>query len=272
VGIDPISYSLDIDVEIAAGPVFDLAEVDGMARDEDYVFDTLMDPPAVFSIPGLPPETDLDAYHSAGPAIYFSTDTTVELPGLVARPGDVVLYNPALPEGGTPPFEIAFSIVAAGLPPGVNVDGVSFFKDDMLLSFDIAVAIAPGVVAADEDVVRWDGASLSIFLSGAGTGLPPEVDVDAVHCCVLGQLLVSLDVSREPSVLLEGLPAGFADDEDVLRWDGAWSLWLDGSDLHPELAKVDLDAFWSAADPDVIFVDGFESGNVSRWSSAVGAP
>ena len=105
----------------------------------------------------------------------------------------------------------------------------------MLLSFDTTVDLGT-VVAADEDLVRWDGADFSIALDGSAVGIDETLDVDAGQDLGSGQFLISLDTTGT----VGGITAA---DEDILRFDGsAWSLEFDASAADPDWAAADLDA------------------------------
>ena len=104
------------------------------------------------------------------------------------------------------------------------------------MSFDAALSIG-GVFAADEDVLRWDGASFSLSFDGSGEGVPPGLDVDGLHYdTVADDWLLSFDSASQ----IDGVSFGR---EDVLRFDpntGSWSLALDASMTDPGLAMSNL--------------------------------
>ncbi len=252
---ETLRYSADVTVELATYVLDD----HGLAEDD------LAGAVTVIDVGSIPAATDLDAWHLlADGDQLLSFDTTVELPGsLAAGPADVVRFDGAS-------YGIELAAADLGLLAGVNVDALTVIDGgDLLLSFDTGLELA-GQSFDDADLVRVEGAILTLFFDGDAAGVPPELDVDAVHHVDDdGRLLLSFDGSGIIGVVS-------FDDEDVLDYDpatGAWTLLYDGSALHPEWTAADLDAL-HAAFPTLateIFADGFESGDLSAWSSAAGA-
>ena len=149
--------------------------------------------------------------------------------GVYARPGDVVRYDGAN-------YSIEFDAATEGVPRGIKTDAVAIAPGGgLLLSFDGTVDLG-GTIAADEDLVRWDGAVFVLAFDGSAAGLAATLDVDAAQDLGGGAFLVSLDTA--------GSVGGVAfADEDVLRYDGAtWSLELDTSTTDSEWRAADLDA------------------------------
>ncbi|RQW79105.1 MAG: hypothetical protein EHM62_06855, partial [Methylococcus sp.] len=141
-------------------------------------------------IGAIPPNANLTAYHrfDNGDQL-LAFDITIELPGaVIARPADVVrrLAN------GT--FSITFNGAAEGVPAGASIDAVSVDGNgDLLLSFDTTVSL-DGLVAADEDVVRFDGAAFSLVFDGSVAGLAPAADLNAFHYAAdSGMIFASFD-------------------------------------------------------------------------------
>jgi len=225
------------DVVISTDVSVDLAGQ--TAHDEDAV---ALDPTGAVLGPafsGLPPETDLQAYHffqNSGDRLY-ALDVSVALPALfTAEPRDVV-RRVGIADA------LEFDGSAHGVPDGVRIDAASVHgSGDLLLSFDTSVdldGVPGGGVADDEDLVRFDGVSLSLFFDGSAEGIDEALDLDGAHYDPAdGSLLLSFDVS--------GTVAGqHFDDEDVLLWDPSgptWSLVYDASALHAELSAADVTA------------------------------
>ena len=182
----------------------------------------------------LPESADVVAFHRQSPTeVLFALDTTVQLGGNVYVPGDVISWN-----GST--HGLAFDSGAAGLPAGLIADAVG--RDvlgNILLSFDHVANLGAGVIAADEDVVRFVGLTPSIAFDGSASGLADGLDVDGLHDLGVGRFVLSFDTG--------GTIGGVAfADEDLLYVDptvGTWYLLVDGSELDSDLEAADVDGF-----------------------------
>lgn len=232
-----VSASADVTLALGGAGV--------VATDGDVAVDNQLGIVMLESLGAIPDASDVVAYGlDVNGDRLFSLDTTTALPGsVVARPGDVVRYD-------STNYAIAFDAGANGVPSGVMTDGVSLSATGLLLSFDTTVSLPGGVVAADEDLVFWDGASFSMALDGSAEGVDRALDVDAAQDQGSGAFLVSFDTS--------GSVGGVNfDDEDVVGFDGtSWSMIFDGSVL---------DADWRAADLDAVLVP--EAGSLALMAA-----
>lgn len=221
-----VSASPDVTVDLS-GTVVD---------DDEAAIDDLMGGIGLEGFGGLPDGVDVDAYHEVpGGAVLFSTSTTVSLGAVVAAPEDVVRLD-----GGVYSLELDGS--AQGVPAGANVDAVTREGGDLIVSFDVAVSLPGGVVAADEDLVRFDGSAWSLALDLSSVAVSPAfdsaLDVDAADARPGGRWALSLDTT--------GSAGGVTfDDEDVVEVDPgapAVSLAFDASAAHASWSAADLDA------------------------------
>jgi hypothetical protein len=226
-----LRYSPDITVVLAASTV----------DDEDIATDDLAGLVSTVDVGAIPASADVIGYHrlASGDQL-LSFDTSVALPGgLTAFAGDVVLFD------GTS-YTIVFDAAANGVPAGAVTDAVAALSvNDLLLSFDTTVSVGE-VVADDEDIVRFNRGTVSLFFDGSAEGVTASLDLDAVHCLDSpGSLLLSFDGS--------GTVGGATfDDEDVLEFTpatGVWELVYDGSAQHGGWAAADLNAVYAATDP-----------------------
>ncbi len=209
--------------------------LDGVTvNDENVAHDSRAGVTTLVDLGSLPGSVDVHDHHLLpGGERLFTVDTTVALPaGITAAPGDVVRYN-----GAT--YAVEFDASAAGLPDGVMTDAVTVAGNgDLLLSFDTSV-VAGGLRINDEDLVRFDGATFTLFFDGSIAGVAADLDLDAAHYLTSnGHLLLSFDGSGT---------AGGVDfeDEDVLEYNpatGTWEMAYDGSVEQPNLSVADLDA------------------------------
>ena len=222
-GAPPVAISPDVAVDLAGSAVLD----------EEVVADDGTGSPALLPLGALPDPADVDAYHrfEAGDQL-FSLETGTDLGGgVVGSGGDVVRFDGSV-------YVIEFAASAEGIPDGVKIDAATVHgSGNLMLSFDITVDLGRGVIAADEDLVRFDGLAYTIFFDGSTEGVDEALDLDGAHYRASdGHLLLSFDGSGS----LGGVNF---DDEDILELDPAgpsWSLAFDGSAQHAALAAADV--------------------------------
>ena len=217
-----VSASPDITIDLGSGVV---------PADQDVAVDNQLGIVVIENLGALPEASDVIALGLDVNGDHFiAFETTTALPGgLTARPGDIIRYNGAS-------YSTEFDASAAGLPSGVATDAVSLSAGGLLLSFDTTVDLSGGLVAADEDLVEWDGSSFTLIFDGSSQGLDTALDIDAAQAVGGGAFLMSFDTT--------GVVSGIVfDDEDVMRFDGAnWSMEFDASAANPAWSPADLDA------------------------------
>lgn len=198
--------------------------------------DVLRDEPGVgvTAVPlgPLPHDADVDAYHLEPNGEHLlAFESSVVLPGgLVVEARDVVRFDGAV-------YTLAFDGSIHGIPSDVGIDALTrSASGDLVFSFDAAFGIA-----ADEDLVRFDGATFAPYFDGSApaSGVPGDLDLDAAHRLPNDHLLLSFDTT--------GIFAGLGPaDEDLLEFDpatGVWQLAFDASAApNPWPASSDLDA------------------------------
>lgn len=188
------------------------------------------------TIAGLSPAVDVNAYDRyltgarAGEQL-LSLDSAANVgDGVTAEAGDVVRLSGAS-------RTLVFDASASGIPNGIITDAAAIHaSSDLLLSFDTTLVVS-GLTVEDEDLVRFDGGSYSVFFDGSAEGIDFALDLDAADFrSVDGHLLLSFDGS--------GFVGGVAfEDEDILEFDpgsSSWALSYDGSVEHPGIASADL--------------------------------
>jgi len=160
------------------------------------------------------------------------------LRGLIPGAGDQAPVSVRYAGGA---YTIEFDGSAEGVPAGADVDAVTRdASGDLVLSFDTTVNV--GVVADDEDLVRFDGSSFSLALDTSALAVSPAfdgaLDVDGVDARPGGVFALSFDAS--------GSAGGVVfDDEDVLSVDPAApsvAMAFDASSVHAGWPAADLDA------------------------------
>lgn len=216
---------------LSLSPDITLTQGATVVADQDVVLDNQLGITVLENLGPIPAPNDVTG-HAAdanGDRLFALANAASLAGGVYVRPGDVVRYDGAN-------YTLEFDASAEGVPMGVKTDAVGVAPGGgLLLSFDGTVNLG-GTVAADEDLVRWDGAVFVLAFDGSDAGLSTALDVDAAQDLGGGAVLVSLDTA--------GSVGGVAfSDEDVLRYDGAtWSLELDTSTTDSEWIAADLDA------------------------------
>jgi hypothetical protein len=169
----------------------------------------------------------LELSRTQAPAL--TLDITTPLPGLAlpAEPRDVVAWD-----ANTSTFSLLFDGSAAGVPPNVKIDAVSFSPTGALrLSFDTTVTLPIVGTVDDEDLVEVVAGGFVMVFDGSANGIAPGLDLDAASrpSETSSQLLLSFDGSG----IVAGIPF---DDEDTLLFDpgtSTWAMWNDASLSDP---------------------------------------
>ena len=202
-------------LEVRASPDVTVDLSGTVLADEKLASDDLAGTVTIQSVGTLPGAADLDGYHQMpnGDQL-FSLDIGAELGGgVTAAPGDVVCFDGIV-------YKLALDGTAEGLGPGVEIDAVSALEGgDLLLSFDVTVSV-DGMTVEDEDLVRFDGATFTLFFDGSVAGVAPPLALDAAHRLdPNGHLLLSFDGSGT----LGGVDF---DGEDVLEYPASLQITL----------------------------------------------
>lgn len=229
-GLDELATSPDVSIAITSPAL--------VVDDEDAVVE-VGSAPALANLGTLPGPSDLTGYHlEAAGGQLFVLDTAATLSGgVTAEPRDVVRRS----SSGV--YSIALDGSAIGIPAGSHIDAltVAVGSGDIVFSLDTTATLG-AINAADEDLVRWNGASFSLLFDGSAAGVAEAADLDAADLAgSSGDLLVSFDVSGN----IDGVSF---DDEDVLAYDPAAHAWT----LYANLSA--RDTAWRASDLDALHV------------------
>ena len=206
-----------------------------LVTDEEAAIDDFMGTYDKQSFTGLPVNVDVIAYQKTVSGWLLAFNIDVELPGsLTVRPGDVVSFDGAS-------YSLIFNATTNSIPHGVKVDAVTTLGSELILSFDTTIDLGSGLIAADEDLVKWNGSVWTHYFDASVAGINPALDLDGAHRAADGKLFLSFDGSGS----VGSGPTHFFDDEDVLEYDPVGETW-----------DFAYDALWSGA-PDVnaLFVD-----------------
>ncbi|MCB1866915.1 MAG: hypothetical protein KDG50_15970 [Chromatiales bacterium] len=145
--------------------------------------------------------------------VRYSPDVTVTLGGVTLDDEDAASDD----LGGT-----VTALDVGTIPGGADIVGYHALPNgDQLLAFDTTVTVG-FVTAESRDVVRYDGVNFTIDFDGSNLGVPPGAQIDAIALGTDGALLLSFDTT-----VIVG--AVTADDADIVRYDGAYSLFFDAS-------------------------------------------
>lgn len=146
----------------------------------------------------LPPNAAIDAVHKLDkPGRWLlSVETPTELPpggGVYYQPEDVFRFDGLN-------YTMVFDGSAAGVPPGVNVDGVFLNGDDfgsLVVSFDVPTTI--GAATYDPaDFVRYAGGIFSLFFDASAAGSGVALSSNAIGADEsAGQPVIALDVPTD---------------------------------------------------------------------------
>ena len=194
----------------------------------------------------LTADLDVTASFDDAPSVAVSLLANGAVGALAYGDEDVLAYD-----GG---WTLLFDGSAHRLPG--DVDALAILADNtLLLSPDAPVKNLPGIGSAavdDSDVVRYSPTTgqYSWYFDGSDVGLSTNAeDIDALAVLPDGDLLIS-------TLGAAAVPGVSAADEDVLRFhgtagskntSGAWSLYIDGSDLSGALGDIDAVAVQGGA-------------------------
>lgn len=245
--LSPMAYS---DSALSVDASNDIDWTSGVQRisDEKVLRVVLPAPPAARDLGALPANADVTAFHWLD-ATYrlFAMDIPVDVTQGLVYPQNVLAWD-----GDT--YYLAFDPADAAIPASSGIDAISATGNGLiLLSFDVTTQLPGGVVAADEDVVAWNGTGWSLYFDGSAKGIPSALDIDGLDVHPTSSVLYfSFDTSGL-------LGTTYFNDEDIVAFNGtSWSLALDASeDLGASFAAGDLDAFGLRTA--LLFRDGFES-------------
>jgi len=207
----------------------------------------------------LPDGVDVDAISLLEDnRLVFSTDVSFRAGGVEADDEDLVLCDRGV-------LSLVFDGSAAGLPEKADIDAVhvlSLSPLDLLYSVDAPVEVA-GIVIADDDIVRFDGATHAVVRTGASLigDETARADVDALWFDPSGsEYVISLDVA-----IGAGTGRTAAEADDLVRWaNGSLTMYFDASAAGVSVPGLDLDA---VSFDFAFFADDFETGDTTMWSS-----
>ena len=177
------------------------------------------------SVAGLPGNANIDGLAMVSINQFylsFARNGGTNVPGVgTVQDEDVVFYD-----NGT--WSLFFDGSVAGLP-GTNeadIDALDVVGGVLYFSTTGRPAI-PGVAGPydDADVYTWDGTSFGKAFDGRNNGLPGNADFNGLD--VAGPNDFYFTFNRNTGVNVPGV--GTVQDESVVRFNGTWSLYFDGT-------------------------------------------
>ncbi len=196
--------------------------------------------------PGLPVGVRIAGLALSGNDILFTPDTAFASGGIVVTPRDVVRHG----TGGMSMFLRGSDV---GLPANVKIDALALAGTDVLFSIDVATRIG-ATAFGPADILRWNGASVSVLHTSHALGLSPGTNLTALERFTDGSLLMGFDtagtvggVAFKPGDILEYVPAS-----------GHWSMARDSSRFGVACDPCVLVAFAASGNADVVFRSSME--------------
>lgn len=196
---------------------------------------------------GIPANVQISALTLNGADTLYTPDISFSLGGTVVTPRDVVLRN----GGGTSIYLHGSDL---GLKATVKLDALAMAGADVLFSVDTATS-TNGINVLPGDVLRWNGATVSISLSAQALGLSSGTNLVLLESLPNENLLMGFDVS--------GLLGGVAFKAgEILEYEPAtnhWALFRDRTRFGVSCNPCNPKAIAVTANPDVLFRSGMES-------------
>lgn len=171
---------------------------------------------------GAPDQADIDAIDWHGPNdVYFSVQATYSIGGLTLADEDVAHWD------GTT-VTMFFDGSANGITQGnADIDAITVVGGDLYFSLlntwnPVNVGTGGG---DDSDIYLWDGTGISLAVDATALGVPGSADVNGLEYIGPSDFFVSFN--NNTGVALT--PVGTVEDEDIVHYSGAWSMYWDGS-------------------------------------------
>ncbi|MBU0678312.1 MAG: hypothetical protein KJ626_09335 [Verrucomicrobia bacterium] len=163
---------------------------------------------------------------------------------------------------------------AYGVPERVGIDALMVYSNRVVFSGDVDF-YTNAEYHADEDLLDLNvtGGTFTAFWNGDYAGIPRAADVDAA-CFVTpgGQFLFSIDITTE----LPG--AGTVTDDDVIRWNGAFSKAYDGQTNLSIPPAADIDGLYLGTNNVLYFsldttatINGYTGQDEDVWAYDIGS-
>ncbi|RLB35894.1 MAG: hypothetical protein DRH12_16315 [Deltaproteobacteria bacterium] len=166
---------------------------------------------------GLPPGSNINAFCLYNRTRNFSVDIPVTLNGNTYTERNIISYD-----GNN--LSLLLDGESLGIPPGVQIDAATVLPGGItIFSIDCPATIR-GQAYQPNDLIRYNGKTVSLFFKGADHGIPQNANIDGVWISDGGNtILFSLDIPCN----LGGLSV---DDKDIVEWSGgSFSLYFDGT-------------------------------------------
>jgi len=166
-------------------------------------------------------------------SILFSTDENYILSPISPADDNLVLYGASV-------FSLSGLLPPGTLSQETNVDALGKMSaNEIVFSLEEDASLPDALLVADEDLILFNGYKFGLWWDGSAAGLPPEVNLDAVH--ILSTSRIRFLFSLEEDAVLPSV--GLVADEDILQYEDltGFSMVVDGSAAGIPV-EADLDA------------------------------
>jgi hypothetical protein len=157
----------------------DVVRYNQVSNSYDLAFDA--------SAVGLPDGVNVEAVSMRGSRLILAFDTAVLLDGIVFQDEDLAGYDGTV-------FTMMFDGSAAGVAPGLAVDGAEVLANgQLLLSFDGSGQVGGNVLFADEDVLEYTTGNIweLVFDGSVAAAAWVAADLQALAATAGGGLIFS---------------------------------------------------------------------------------
>ncbi len=161
----------------------------------------------------------------------FSTEEDFSIGSFSAKDDNLVNF-------ASGSFSLSALLPADVLPQEVDLDAYGEIGTTVIFSLDEDAEIA-GTLYADEDLIKYDGSTFSLWFDGSGAGLAPEVNVDAVYIESESPQIFQFSLGEASEI--SGV--GVVYKNDILRYNnGTIGVWSQGNEGWGISKSANLDA------------------------------
>lgn len=196
----------------------------------------------------LPANAQIAGLDLAGESLFFVPDIVVNIAGMTMTPRDIA----TVASSGAVSKEVSAS--ALGLQPPVKISAIEQYQTGFLFTVDINADIG-GFNATPRDVLYYDGASVSLHLTGEALGISATGAIGGLETSLQGNVIFSVKTSSVEG--LENQQRGAI----YVYFDGEASAKLiaDNQETLGSCFSCEIAAIAGQFDDDIIFRSSFNS-------------